>query len=895
MVKFLGPSLDIPAGTTANNAVRKSYVDSADTALSARVTVLEAGGTGSGQTLAVRSVSTATTVDPGDFVLADASGGTFTVTLPSNPDVNTSVAVKKIDNSLNLVTVVGQNASTIDGDATLELLQAQAGAVMVFDGLNWRVESTVIFDPGARNFTYRGDWDNAVLYGVNDVVYFSHNAYVAKLGSTGVTPLVDATSATWGLLVLHGTDVASAVGTVTTGAAGTDADVTIGGTAFNPEFNFTIPRGDTGATGATGSTGATGAQGPQGDPGPTGPTGPAGATVDVGTTTTGAAGSNASVINSGDTTDAVFEFTIPRGNTGAIGPAGPQGDPGPTGATGATGAQGPQGDPGPTGATGPAGADGADGDPATNLVTSVAGRQGVVVLTSADVGLANVNNTADSAKPVSTAQQTAIDAASTTDRARANHTGTQLAATISDFNTAADARITAQKGAASGLAPLDSGSKIASTYLPAIAITSTSTVASQAAQLALTAQEGDVAIRSDLNQTYIHNGGSAGTMADWTLLATPTDSVTSVAGRTGAVTLSSTDVGLANVNNTSDAAKPISTATQTALDLKAPLASPAFTGTPTGLTKSHVGLANVDNTADSAKPVSTAQQTALDLKANLASPTLTGTPAAPTASAGTNTTQLATTQFVTTATAGVMPTGGSTDQALVKTSGTNYATTWRTVNEVPTSGTTGHVLTKTSGSYTWQAAAGGGGGSDGAGFAPWASGRFHTQPGSFGSSGTQVAMVLGREYFFPVYVPNACTVSNLAVYQPTATANSIYLALHADNSSATSAGPAARLVSATYTLPGTGGATSNAINYTFTGPQLVWVGFAMTANASITSFAAQGTLNNFVLGSAADQIGGNYTGFYNTSVNYAAPSTDASGLTMTKFQASVPVFMFQIA
>jgi hypothetical protein len=43
------------------------------------------------------------------------------------------------------------------------------------------------------------------------------------------------------------------------------------------------------------------------------------------------------------------------------------------------------------------------------------------------------------------------------------------------------------------------------------------------------------------------------------------------------------------------------------------------------LTKSSVGLANVDNTADADKPVSTATQTALDLKANLAGPTFTGT------------------------------------------------------------------------------------------------------------------------------------------------------------------------------------------------------------------------------------------------------------------------------
>jgi len=124
---------------------------------------------------------------------------------------------------------------------------------------------------------------------------------------------------------------------------------------------------------------------------------------------------------------------------------------------------------------------------------------------------------------------------------------------------------------------------------------------------------------------------------------------------TAVTALTKTSVGLANVDNTSDANKPVSTATQTALDLKANLASPTFTGTVSGITKTHVGLANVDNTADTEKPVSTATQTALNLKetvanvalkAPLASPALTGVPTAPTAAAATNTTQVATTAFV---------------------------------------------------------------------------------------------------------------------------------------------------------------------------------------------------------------------------------------------------------
>jgi len=61
-----------------------------------------------------------------------------------------------------------------------------------------------------------------------------------------------------------------------------------------------------------------------------------------------------------------------------------------------------------------------------------------------------------------------------------------------------------------------------------------------------------------------------------------------------------------------------------ALDLKAPLADPTFTGTVSGITKSMVGLGNVDNTSDANKPVSTATQTALDAKASLAGATFTG-------------------------------------------------------------------------------------------------------------------------------------------------------------------------------------------------------------------------------------------------------------------------------
>ena len=98
--------------------------------------------------------------------------------------------------------------------------------------------------------------------------------------------------------------------------------------------------------------------------------------------------------------------------------------------------------------------------------------------------------------------------------------------------------------------------------------------------------------------------------------------IISVAGRRGAVPLAKADVGLSNADNTSDAGKPISTATQLALDGKA------------SAVHSHT-IANVTNL-----------QTSLDAKAPLASPALTGTPTAPTQAQGNNSTRLATTAYV---------------------------------------------------------------------------------------------------------------------------------------------------------------------------------------------------------------------------------------------------------
>lgn len=84
------------------------------------------------------------------------------------------------------------------------------------------------------------------------------------------------------------------------------------------------------------------------------------------------------------------------------------------------------------------------------------------------------------------------------------------------------------------------------------------------------------------------------------------------------------DANFASTVATAIGLKADAATTTSALALKAPLASPTFTGTVGGITKAMVGLGNVDNTADTAKPVSTAQQAALDLKASLSGATFSG-------------------------------------------------------------------------------------------------------------------------------------------------------------------------------------------------------------------------------------------------------------------------------
>ena len=133
-------------------------------------------------------------------------------------------------------------------------------------------------------------------------------------------------------------------------------------------------------------------------------------------------------------------------------------------------------------------------------------------------------------------------------------------------------------------------------------------------------------------------GGNAlsGTLAEFNAALTDGDFATeSYVGTaisnlidTAPTTLNTLNELAAAINDDASFASTVTTALGNKLDSStasttyAPIASPTFTGTVGGITKSMVGLGNVDNTTDANKPVSTATQTALDLKLNLSEPSV---------------------------------------------------------------------------------------------------------------------------------------------------------------------------------------------------------------------------------------------------------------------------------
>ena len=226
-------------------------------------------------------------------------------------------------------------------------------------------------------------------------------------------------------------------------------------------------------------------------------------------------------------------------------------------------------------------------------VVSVNGSTGAVTLTKADLTLDNVDNTSDINKPVSTATQTALNLKATTSSLAIVATSGSY---VDLFNkpTIPGAQVNSDWAATTGLAQILNKPTL-------------STVATTGSYNDLFSKPTIPTLVSQL----INDSGFI-----------TSNLVTSVAGRIGAISLTKSDVGLSNVDNTSDLNKPVSNATQTALNLKQDsnsavtltgnqtltnktLTTPVI-NSPTGITKSDVGLSNVVN-LDTSNPVSIAQ------------------------------------------------------------------------------------------------------------------------------------------------------------------------------------------------------------------------------------------------------------------------------------------------
>jgi len=185
---------------------------------------------------------------------------------------------------------------------------------------------------------------------------------------------------------------------------------------------------------------------------------------------------------------------------------------------------------------------------------------------------------------------------------------------VSPVITGTGIELQANKGVANGYASLDASTKVPMAQIPDALVgasqyqgtwnAATNTPAIPAAAVGNKGWYYSVSVAGTTNI----NGISSWAVGDqiissgsvWQKIPN-VSAVNSVNGQTGVVVLSKSDVGLGNVDNTSDAAKNSAVATLTNKTLTSPTINTPTITSPTGLVKGDVGLANVDNTSDATK------------------------------------------------------------------------------------------------------------------------------------------------------------------------------------------------------------------------------------------------------------------------------------------------------
>lgn len=299
-------------------------------------------------------------------------------------------------------------------------------------------------------------------------------------------------------------------------------------------------------------------------------------------------------------------------------------------------------------------------------------RTGNVNITKANIGLGNVDNTSDADKPISTATQTALNnkvdkvagkGLSTNDYTTAEKTKLAGIEEGAQVNTVTGVKGNAESSYRTGNINLTKANiGLGNVDNTSDANKPISTATQTALDNKVDKETGKGLSSNDFTDTLLSklNGIESGAQVN-TVTGVKGNSESSY--RVGNVNITKANIGLGNVDNTSDANKPISTTTQTALDAKVDkvtgkgLSTNDFTdalltklngieagaqvNSVTGvkgnaestyrtgninITKANIGLGNVDNTSDANKPISTATQTALDNKVDITDIATTSTP-----------------------------------------------------------------------------------------------------------------------------------------------------------------------------------------------------------------------------------------------------------------------------
>ena len=243
-----------------------------------------------------RKTTTYTAIN-GDYVIADTSGGAWTLTLPITPSTGNSVTIADGDNFQTNNLTVARNGSTIEGNAGNLIIDVTGLLVtLIYDGTTWEVYSSI----GAQGATgYTGSTGAQGASGIGATGISGASGSQGIQGASGSTGLTGATG------IDGATGISGATGA--TGIQGASGTIGVDGATGSAGVN-----GATGVTGASGTIGVDGATGVQGASGSTGLTGATGTqsiaynsayTAQFGTLT-GATGATGSVQVSGTLTSA---------------------------------------------------------------------------------------------------------------------------------------------------------------------------------------------------------------------------------------------------------------------------------------------------------------------------------------------------------------------------------------------------------------------------------------------------------------------------------------------------------------------------------------------------------------------------------------------------------------